>query len=177
METIISNIITSSLPLITQPFNAIEIHPCKLIDEHNVQQCEPQEAQIWSLYIHLCQGGLECIADFASEDLANNFRNFLNSFKTLYTSESEGLITWYVDDFDSRARGHEMDQIEELDPELYQQLESDSEMEIPSQYIIYDRSKFKEALARMIDKHDSTEGIHWITVDCYLDDMCKLIKS
>lgn len=177
METITSNIITSSLPLITQPFNAIEIHPCKLIDENNVEQCDPKEAQFWSLYIHLCQGGLECIADFACEDLAINFKNFLNSFKSLYISESEGLVTWHVDDFDARARGHEMDLIEEIDPELYQQLEADSEMQIPNKHMIYDRSKFKDALARMIDKHDSNEGIHWITIDCYLDDMCKLLKS
>jgi hypothetical protein len=27
----------------------------------------------------------------------------------------------------------------------------------------------QEALERMIHKHDANEGIHWITIDCYIE--------
>lgn len=172
-----NNIITTSFPLVRQSFNAIEIHPCRLIDQNSIEQCEDHQADFWSVYIHLSEGGLECIADFSTEELAIQFNDFLDSFKCNFTFDSEGSITWCVDDFDARARGHEMDRIEEIDPELYQQLEADSEMQVPLKYMIYDRRKFKKALARMIDKHDCNEGIHWITIDCYLDEMCKLVKS
>lgn len=37
----------------------------------------------------------------------------------------------------------------------------------------YDESKFQEALDKMIDKHDAQYGISWITVDYWLDELCR----
>ena len=40
----------------------------------------------------------------------------------------------------------------------------------------YDKSKFEDALERMISKHDAELGITWITIDFYLDEYCKLFQ-
>lgn len=37
---------------------------------------------------------------------------------------------------------------------------------------VYDENKFEEALDRMVNKHDANEGISWITVNFWLDEMC-----
>lgn len=72
--------INLSLPVVTDPFNEIEIHPCRVID-HSTEQCEPDEAHFWSLYLHLVEGGLNCIADFSTRTQAESFAFFLRTFQ------------------------------------------------------------------------------------------------
>lgn len=43
--------------------------------------------------------------------------------------------------------------------------------------ILYDRSKFKEALDALIDDHDCNWGINWETLDQYLEAYCRLEES
>jgi hypothetical protein len=38
----------------------------------------------------------------------------------------------------------------------------------------YDESKFVEALNKMFDNHDANVGISWITLEFYLNDMCRI---
>lgn len=84
--------INYQFPAITEAFNGFEVHPCMVEhDEKGVEfitQCEPHEADFWSVYVHLCKGGLSCIADFESEDLANGFIEFMESFKKFSTCET-----------------------------------------------------------------------------------------
>jgi len=40
--------------------------------------------------------------------------------------------------------------------------------------VIYDRSKFEEALRGMIRRHDASIGISWDTVEFWLDEVCTL---
>ena len=40
--------------------------------------------------------------------------------------------------------------------------------------ILYDRSKFKDALDALIDDHDCNWGITWDTLDSVLESMCRL---
>ncbi len=61
------------LPADKQAFDAIEVHPCKVIERveigtsgkfcDTIEQCEPEEAEFWSVYVHFVGGGLDCIAD------------------------------------------------------------------------------------------------------------------
>lgn len=66
-----------------QPFDAVEIHPCKIVgnDEKNgkdiVEQCEPDEEDFWGVYIHVPDMGLECIADAATREDAEALANLL----------------------------------------------------------------------------------------------------
>lgn len=69
-------------------FDEIEVHPCKVVDENKslpskiqaVEQCEPEEAEFWSVYVHYEKGGLDCIADCATEKDANDLKDFLLEF-------------------------------------------------------------------------------------------------
>lgn len=38
---------------------------------------------------------------------------------------------------------------------------------------VYDKTKFKFALEKMIQKHDANVGITWNTVEYYLEEYCK----
>lgn len=50
-------------------------------DKDGTKYCErvddPQEAQFWSVYGHLPEGGVECLEDFDKEQEASDFANML----------------------------------------------------------------------------------------------------
>lgn len=155
-------------------YNCLEIHPCKHVDEENVSTCGPDEAEFWTVYYHLVEGGLYCIADFDTESNAIDFKKFLESFLKFHAPEDEATITWTVDDVEWTARQEEIFQIEQAGNEaLAEQLTSDSQLPIPNEHRIYDRTKFRETLHMMVDNHDANEGITWTTIESYLDDHCK----
>lgn len=72
----------------------------------------------------------------------------------LVTKYRDGFrgVFWHIDDFEHKA----------LENEDYYKS------------VIYDRTKFEDALDLMINKHDCTIGITWDTVDYYLEDYCRL---
>lgn len=170
-------IIDTNFSNILQPFDEIEVHPCRYIDKDSIEQCEPKDAHFWTVYYHLTDGGLDCIADFATKKLAIKFKNFLQSLITKYRPANEAHITWGTDDIEWAARKEEIYQLETNGKKvLAGKLESDSQMKIPSKHLIYDRKKFSEILHMMVDNHDSNEGLTWATVESYLDDHCRLTK-
>lgn len=64
--------------------DGLEIHPVReLTDEDDgssyCEQCEPHEAQFWSVYGHLKEGGVLCLEDFPSETEARAFAQTLLS--------------------------------------------------------------------------------------------------
>lgn len=64
--------------MLNQTIDSFEVHPCTEINEEgDVEQCEPKDAQFWSVYVHYKGGGLDCIADCDTEGLANDVVNFL----------------------------------------------------------------------------------------------------
>lgn len=61
-------------------FDGLEIHPVREVREEAeayCEQCEPHEAQFWSVYGHLKEGGVLCLEDFESEAQARDFANRL----------------------------------------------------------------------------------------------------
>lgn len=68
-----------------QGFDCFEVHPCRVVGEdkslpiaiQSIEQCEPNEAEFWSVYVHLIGGGLDCIADCETEKQANELVEFL----------------------------------------------------------------------------------------------------
>lgn len=75
-------------------FDGFEVHPCKVVEEINipdklqcVEQCEPAEAQFWSVYVHLVGAGLDCIADCETEKEANELVEFLKALICFYKGE------------------------------------------------------------------------------------------
>jgi hypothetical protein len=76
------------LKAIADPFNGLEVQPVRVVDtiERNgipvgcYEVCEPNEAELWSVYVHLVEGGVSCIADFATQSEAEQFFTFLHSF-------------------------------------------------------------------------------------------------
>lgn len=77
-------------------------------------------------------------------------------------------VGWSVNDFISRAWEKEFPDIE---PEniAYDSIDFN---EIAKQLKVYDPDKFRDALERMIYRHDATIGITWDTIDYYLDEYC-----
>ena len=73
-------------------FDCFEVHPCKVVDgeaefptiKQCVEQCEREEAEFWSVYVHLTGGGLDCIADCETEELANQLVEFLKALCVNY---------------------------------------------------------------------------------------------
>lgn len=72
-------IISTKIPLVLQPFDGFEVQPCKEIEPEIIEVCEPHEADFWSAYYHLTAGGVDCIADFETQEQANTFIEFLES--------------------------------------------------------------------------------------------------
>lgn len=66
-------------------YNAVEVHPVRdtskderhqgriPADQTWCEPCEPHEAEFWSVFSHLIEGGLECFEDFATEVEAEAF--------------------------------------------------------------------------------------------------------
>lgn len=67
-------------------FSGIEVHPCKMTSETEVEECEEHEAEFWGVYAEVIQDDdetcveLDHIADFSDEEQALAFRDFLIMF-------------------------------------------------------------------------------------------------
>lgn len=75
-------------------WNGFEINPVHVIGKSEsgkdiIEQCEPEEAQAWSVYIHLVDGGSECISDHATQQDAETFVTFLKVLIENYTQPEE----------------------------------------------------------------------------------------
>ena len=59
-----------------KPYDNYEISPCTRTEEpdkpglYYFEVCEPHEADVWTLYGHLPEGGVEAIGDFATREAA-----------------------------------------------------------------------------------------------------------
>ncbi|MCB1094686.1 MAG: hypothetical protein KDN22_03810 [Verrucomicrobiae bacterium] len=61
-------------------------------DEPWCEQCKPEEADLWSVFGHLVEGGLECFGDFPTEAEATSFALLvLNAYPHL---NKFGLMGW-----------------------------------------------------------------------------------
>jgi len=65
-------------------FDALEIHPCAVIGHDGmgtelVEPCAPEEAHFWTVYGHYRTGGVNDLADFATEGEAHAFHDRLIS--------------------------------------------------------------------------------------------------
>lgn len=58
-------------------FDNVEVHPCREVAPGMYDQCEPHEADIWGVFIHMPEMGLECIADCKTETLASQFAEII----------------------------------------------------------------------------------------------------
>jgi hypothetical protein len=116
-----------------------------------------------------------------SELLESITQLITDAYKAIEEKDRRSIV-WSVEDFEGRAREREIDNLEDDESDLFnedlaEQLHEDFEMEIPEENMLYDRSKFQDALESMIHHHDCTIGITWETIDYYLDEECKLEKA
>ena len=60
-------------------YDEVEVHPCTKDENGNFEQCEPNDPELamWSCYLHLKEGGIECVADFGNEKEADAYAQFL----------------------------------------------------------------------------------------------------
>ena len=82
--------------IFNHPIDCFEVRPCKEFDDEQrpgktfVEQCEPnEEPDFWSVYAHHPGAGLSCIADFKTENEANDFAATLESIGKMYVTEEE----------------------------------------------------------------------------------------
>ena len=57
-------------------FDGLEVHPVREYHENGYswcEQCEPEEAEFWSVYGHLKEGEVDCFEDFETEAEADAF--------------------------------------------------------------------------------------------------------
>lgn len=70
---------------ITEPFDEIEIHPCKDYNKDgNIEQCEESEAEFWSVYVHNVEGGIYCVADCQTKEQARDLKTLILSLIKFY---------------------------------------------------------------------------------------------
>lgn len=73
--------ITPSWSYRLSDYDGLEIHPVRDYDKSGDQTwcevCEPHEAEFWSVYGHLIEGGVECLEDFETEGQADLFASRL----------------------------------------------------------------------------------------------------
>jgi hypothetical protein len=71
---------------IMEDWDNVEVHPCKDYPE-GTEQCEPEEAEFWSVYLHMVAGGLCCIADLPTQELAETFADMVRNLAAKYKPE------------------------------------------------------------------------------------------
>jgi len=59
-------------------FDGLEIHPCQIVgrDPDGTlywEQCNDEEAEVWSVYGHLLEGGIDCLEDYQTYAEAKTF--------------------------------------------------------------------------------------------------------
>jgi len=62
-------------------FDAVEVEPVCEFPDGTVEVCDRHSAEItfWSVYLHLKEGGVICIADAPTEDMANTIAHALQT--------------------------------------------------------------------------------------------------
>jgi hypothetical protein len=80
-------------------YDGLEVAPCRDLFIDNdptcgtcVERCSRADAEIWSVYGHCPEGGVECLEDFATEKAANTFANLALLFNA--TLHKHG-VTFY----------------------------------------------------------------------------------
>ena len=71
MENI--NFIPVQTTSIIDKWDDVEVHPVWDDGEGNCDVCDKGQETYWSVYLHLVEGGVICIADLPNEKLANDF--------------------------------------------------------------------------------------------------------
>ena len=70
---------------------------------------------------------------------------------------AQKCIRWDEEDFEMRAKDR---------------IDDGEEQGVWDQY--YNKDMFSIALEKMISSHNANYGITWDTIDCYMDDYCKI---
>jgi hypothetical protein len=74
-------------------WDEVEYHPCKTVNDGEngqyTEQCEPDEAEFWSVYLHDIQGGILCVADVENETQAKNLASLIERAAQFYTPSDQ----------------------------------------------------------------------------------------
>ena len=75
------------------PVDAIEIQPVRYFDingdKDQVEPCEEGQEDFWSVYIHIPDNGVECIADVDSKQTAILLRDAIVKISNAWIKESD----------------------------------------------------------------------------------------
>ncbi|HEY1025326.1 MAG TPA: hypothetical protein VGE26_09200 [Sphingobacteriaceae bacterium] len=72
-----------------QPFDAVEVHPVARITDNEFEPCEESEADLFAVYIHLPEEGLQCIADCDTRETAEALKDLLDITGRMFVVENE----------------------------------------------------------------------------------------
>lgn len=72
------NIEVFSVLCANKQIDAFEVHPVRAVDE-SYEQCEPKDADFWSVYVHYPNEGLRCIADCTTEKAATDLATLIQT--------------------------------------------------------------------------------------------------
>lgn len=65
-------------------YDALEVNACRDVSEEEdegtwYEKCDPADAEIWSVYLHLKTGGVDCLTDCATRERATDIANHLGT--------------------------------------------------------------------------------------------------
>ena len=63
--------------LTVEAFDKIEVWPVADLGDGQCETCEPEHADFYSVYVHLVEGGIQCIADLPTKKLADSLANLI----------------------------------------------------------------------------------------------------
>ena len=101
-------------------YDDLEIHPVRHLEDHDCwEPCEPDQADMWSLYGHLNTGGLQCIGDFKSHEAAEEVRRRLDGYVrgTVLIEVSGGVADVTATQGRARAFILDWDDLNRADPD------------------------------------------------------------
>lgn len=108
----------------------------------------------WNDFIELSKDDLELIS-----------KNTLIEIQE--PNETTQAIYWSTADFEKQA-DENFKELKQDNPEEFKNLDTWEQL--------YDKSKFTDQLQKMIENHDATEGINWLTIENYLMD-CEIKQN
>lgn len=76
-------------------YDTVEVHPVKRMEPDLLEVCAREDAEMWSVYLHRRSGGVRCVADFRTEELANRYGLFLEEWLVVELEEQLLGVTGY----------------------------------------------------------------------------------
>ena len=67
------------------PWDDVEVHPVHMDEQNNCDVCEEGQETFWSVYLHQKEGGVNCIADLPTKEMAYKLASLIETLVKSHT--------------------------------------------------------------------------------------------